>query len=111
MTRNAWVLDAQIAETSALRRTPAGVPALEFRLAHQSVQIEAGQEREVRCEVAAIALGEVALRAQAFRPGDWVSLTGFVAARSARHTSPVLHVNTIEKLEGTENGFQTEKEG
>lgn len=96
---------------AALRRTPAGVPALEFRLEHCSRQVEAGQEREVRCEFAVLAMGDAALKAQAFRPGEWVSVTGFFAARSARHSGLVLHVNTIEKLEGTENGFQTEKKG
>lgn len=107
--RNVLVLDGVIAECGVLRRTPAGMPALEFRVEHVSRQIEAGIERQVRCEVSALALGEAALSAQARRPGDSVMLTGFLAARSARHAGLVMHVNTIEILEGTENGFQTEE--
>ncbi|MBB4012453.1 primosomal replication protein N [Niveibacterium umoris] len=76
------------------------MPALEFSLEHVSRQVEAGIEREVRCEVSALALGDAALAGQAYRPGDSVTLTGFLAARSARHKGLVMHVNTIEKLEG-----------
>ncbi len=98
--RNALVLDGVIAECGVLRRTPAGMPVLEFSLEHVSRQIEAGVEREVRCEVSVLALGDAALSAQARRPGDKVRLTGFLAARSARHKGLVMHVNTIEILEG-----------
>ncbi|QSI75867.1 MULTISPECIES: primosomal replication protein N [Niveibacterium] len=98
--RNALVLDGVIAECGVLRRTPAGMPVLEFSLEHVSRQIEAGIEREVRCEVSVLALGDAALSAQARRPGDKVTLTGFLAARSARHKGLVMHVNTIEILEG-----------
>lgn len=98
--RNALVLDGVIAECGVLRRTPAGMPVLEFSLEHVSRHIEAGIEREVRCEVSVLALGDAALSAQARRPGDKVTLTGFLAARSARRKGLVMHVNTIEILEG-----------
>jgi primosomal replication protein N len=107
---NTLVLDAEPTEVGALRRTPAGVAILEFRIAHLSRQIEAGLEREVRCELSAMLVGEAALSAQSLRPGQKLRLTGFLAARSARHTGLVMHVNTIELLEGTENGFQTQEE-
>ncbi|MCL2656610.1 MAG: primosomal replication protein N [Betaproteobacteria bacterium] len=100
MSRNALVLDGVIAEIGALRRTPAGVAVLEFQLEHASRQIEAGIERDVRCEVPALVLGDIALQSQALRPGKQVTLTGFLAARSARHKGLVMHVNTIEILEG-----------
>lgn len=93
-----------------MRRTPAGIPVLEFRIEHQSRLVEAGIEREVRCDMPAVAIGEIALKAQSLRPGKQLALTGFMAVRSARHRMPVLHVNTIEILEGTENGFQTQEE-
>jgi len=106
---NSLVLDAVLTEVGALRRTPANVPVQEFRVAHESRLIEAGLEREVRCELSAVVVGDSALSAQELRPGKQVRLTGFLAARSARHAGLVMHVNTIELLEGTENGFQAEE--
>ncbi len=100
MSRNALVLDGVIAELGVLRRTPAGVAVLEFRVEHESRQVEAGIERDVRCEINARVLGEAALPLQSLRPGNRVALTGFLAARSARHKGLVMHVNTIEILEG-----------
>lgn len=48
---NTLVLDGEPTEVGALRRTPAGVAILEFRVAHLSRQIEGGLEREVRSAV------------------------------------------------------------
>ena len=92
-----------------MRYTPAGVPAIEFRLGHESEQIEAEKPRRVECEIACIALGSKALLLKDAAPGDEVELTGFLAAKSAKSRSPVLHVTNIEFLEGNENGIQTER--
>ena len=54
-------LDATLAECSDLRYTPAGIPALECVLKHASVQPEAGGNRKVDCEIAAVAFGEPAI--------------------------------------------------
>jgi primosomal replication protein N len=92
-----------------LRYTPAGVPAIEFRLGHESEQIEAEKPRRVECEMACIALGTAALLLKDAASGDQVELTGFLAAKSVKSRSPVLHVTNIEFLEGNENGIQTER--
>jgi primosomal replication protein N len=42
----------------------------------------------------------------AAKPGDGVRVAGFLAARSLKRRSPILHVNTVEFVEGTENGIQ-----
>ena len=34
------------------------------------------------------------------------AITGFIAARSLRSRAPVLHIDTIEFLEGTNHGIQ-----
>ena len=99
----------KLLERGALRYTPAGLPAIEFRLAHESEKIEAEKPRRVECEIACIALGSKALLLKDAAPGDGLELTGFLAARSVKSRSPVLHVTNIEFLEGNENGFQTEK--
>ncbi|MDR3214248.1 MAG: primosomal replication protein N [Azoarcus sp.] len=93
-------LAARIVEISALRRTPAGIPVLSCILAHESRQIEAGIAREVKLELPAMAIGELAQTLAAVSPGTDVSVTGFMAAKSARSRMPVLHLNAIEFTEG-----------
>ena len=93
-------LVARIVEVSALRRTPAGVPVVSCILAHESRQIEADIEREVKLELPAMAIGELAQTLAVVAPGAKVLVVGFMAAKSARSRSPVLHLNIIEFMEG-----------
>ncbi|MDD5247713.1 MAG: primosomal replication protein N [Rhodocyclaceae bacterium] len=102
-------ISGTLLERGSLRYTPAGLPAIEFRLGHESEQSEAEKPRRVECEIACVALGAPALLLKDAAPGDGLELTGFLAARSVKSRSPVLHVTKIEFLEGNENGFQTEK--
>ena len=55
-------LSATLAEAGALRHTPAGLPALDMRLEHESSIQEDGQMRQVKAQLRAIALGTVAER-------------------------------------------------
>ena len=98
--QNRLTITGSIIELAQLRHTPAGLPVLQFRVAHASEQIEAGLPRRVECELQAVALGPNAHLMQGARPGDQVELTGFLAARSARSKQPVLHVERIEFMEG-----------
>ena len=109
MSSNLTQLSGCLLERGALRRTPAGIPVLEFTLAHQSTQIESDVERKVECEMGCIVVGQLAHVLANTKPGDALKLTGFLAARSLKRRTPVLHVNTIEFLEGTENGIQTKR--
>ena len=93
-------LDARVVEVLPLRRTPAGVPVASCVLAHESKQMEAGLARDVSVELQAVAVGELAGVLAVVSPGVAVKITGFLAARSMRSRSPVLHLNTIEFLEG-----------
>ena len=93
-------LDARVAEVLPLRLTPAGVPIASCVLAHESKQVEAGLTRDVSVEVQAVALGDLAVVLAAAVPGCALRATGFLAARSQRSRTPVLHLNTIEFLEG-----------
>ena len=93
-----------LGERKALRYTPAGVPVSEGWVRHASSQVEAGLKRQVELEVAVLALGEVAKWLEAAPLGGRLKLTGFLAVRSKSSRSLVLHVNTIEFLEGNENG-------
>ncbi len=61
-------LDARMHSRGALRFTPAGVPALDFRARCTSrLQVEAGGERRVACELAAVALDRSRRRLPASR--------------------------------------------
>lgn len=62
-------------------------------------------------EIAVVALGETARWLEAAPLGGTVKLTGFLAAKSRNSKAPVLHVNTLEFLEGNENGSVLQEEG
>jgi len=106
---NLTQLSGKLLERGVLRRTPAGIAAIEFRLGHQSEQIEAETPRKVDCEMNCVALGMPAGLLADARPDAAIRVTGFLAARSIKIRAPVLHVQRIEFVEGNENGFQTEK--
>lgn len=93
-------------ERDALRMTPARIPVVAFKVRHISVQIELDVERNVSCELSAMTMGPLAQQIAAIPMGVDMLLEGFLAARSARHQNPVLHVTKFEllessKLEGT----------
>ena len=94
-----------------MRYTPAGIPVSEGWLEHASSQLEANAERQVRLEIALLALGENALWLDAAPLGGPVRVSGFLAAKSLKSKTPVLHVNSIEFLEGNENGSILQEEG
>jgi len=81
---------------SDLRFTPAGVPALDFELDHESTQIEAGAERRVACELAGIAIGPVAKKLAGVAPGAALRCRGFLARRYRTGVTVALHVNEFE---------------
>ncbi len=92
-------------ERGTLRHTPAGVAVVEFRISHVSEQIEAGSPRRVECEMPCVLLGPMANLLTDAKPGDGLKIGGFLAAKSLKNPAPVLHVNTMEFLEGIQNGF------
>ena len=108
---NCIELSGLLVERKTLRYTPAGVPVSEGWLQHRSSQIENGIERQVEVEIALLALGETARWLQAALLGGAIKVTGFLAAKSRNSKSPVLHVNTLEFLEGNENGSILQEEG
>lgn len=93
-------LDATVAELLPLRRTPAGIPVATCVLAHESTQQEAGLARAVTVELQAVAIGELAGVLAVVVPGTHVVVTGFLAAKSLRSRTPVMHLNKIEFVEG-----------
>ena len=96
MDGNAVALAGEIVETEPLRHTPAGLPIVEFKLAHRSVQLEAGYRRQVECEVRCVALGQAAEGLARAPERTAVSVTGFLDRRNRMSAQLVLHATNIE---------------
>ena len=94
------VLGGRIVELDVLRHTPAGVPILKFRLQHDSSQTEAGRERKVSIEIAAVTVEREAKLLAAAKLGSNVTVTGFLAAKSQTSQTPVLHATKIDFEQG-----------
>ena len=93
---NQLVLSACIAQASALRYTPAGLPALDFTLEHESEVTEAGQVRQVKAAIKAVAFGAMAETLARQAMGSEWRFTGFLAnPRNGKHA--VLHVQSIQQ--------------
>lgn len=88
---NHLVLTAVIAELAGLRYTPAGLPALDLRLEHESIAQEAGQDRVVKASVKAVAFGAQAESLVRQQAGSRWRFDGFVATpRNGKHL--VFHI-------------------
>ena len=74
-----------------MRYTPAGLPALNLRLEHESVVQEAGSSRTVKVVVKAVAFGTLAERLARQAVGSVWRFSGFLAnARQGK--SVVFHI-------------------
>ena len=97
---NRLELSGRLLELSALRYTPAGIPAVEFKLLHESEQTEAGAPRKVEAEIGGIAF-EAQARLLMGKPlGTQATFHGFLSVKSKRSRKLVLHVTNIEFSEG-----------
>jgi primosomal replication protein N len=101
---NRLTIDVMLAERGDLRYTPAGVPALECVLKHVSVQHEAGGNRKVDCELAAMAFGEPAIALAKVSTGTALRCQGFLARRYRTGITVALHVDEFEMLDNALEG-------
>ncbi|MGB4488548.1 MAG: primosomal replication protein N [Pseudomonas veronii] len=93
---NRVTLTACIAEAKPLRHTPAGLPAIDLLIEHASKAQEAGQEREVKAALKAIAFGAMAERLARQPVGSTWIFSGFLATpRNGKHV--VLHIQDIQQ--------------
>jgi primosomal replication protein N len=79
-----------------LRHTPGGLPIVRFCVEHQSVQAEAGSEREVTCRVNAVAIGDIAERVPAAGSDERVAVRGFLCRTGLKDERLVLHVEALK---------------
>ncbi|MEY4767293.1 MAG: primosomal replication protein [Pseudomonadota bacterium] len=77
---NRVLLSARIVERQSLRYTPAGLPALDVVLNHESEVTEAQLPRKVKLDVKAVAMGPVANRLAQVAVGELIELEGFLGA-------------------------------
>ncbi|NDZ12141.1 primosomal replication protein N [Variovorax sp. WS11] len=90
------MLTACVAELGALRFTPAGLPAIDLRLEHESTITEAAQPRQVKAALKAVAFGAVAERLARQALGSLWRFQGFLATpRNGKH--PVLHIQDFQQ--------------
>ncbi len=92
---NRVVLSGVLVERQALRYTPAGLPALNVSLKHDSTLSEDGQPRKVSLEIRAVALGAITQSLGAMALGTAGLFGGFLAsARNGRGV--LLHITSVE---------------
>jgi primosomal replication protein N len=94
---NRVVLSGVLVERQALRYTPAGLPALNVSLKHESTLSDDGHPRKVSLEMRAVALGAVTQRLGVMALGTQGLFGGFLAsARNGRGV--LLHITSVEPL-------------
>ena len=87
---------ASVAEREILRYTPAGIPLVSAHLLHASQQTEAGIDRSIAFEIAAIAAGEISGRFNRTVLGATYRFTGFLARKNRNSKTLVFHIIDFE---------------
>ncbi len=91
-------LRAKLVALGDLRYTPAGIAVLGAGLRHQGAVAEAGLERQLDFELEAIALGDAAQRLGRQAMGTELDIDGFLAPRSRRARSLILHITEFKAI-------------
>ena len=78
-----------------MRYTPAGLPALDLSLKHESEVTEAGMPRKVSMEIRAVGIGAVAERVAKLAVGDTAGFAGFLGP-SRNGKGVLLHITEFE---------------
>jgi primosomal replication protein N len=92
---NRLVLAATLVERAAMRYTPAGLPALDLVLKHDSEVSEDGQPRKVSMEMRAVAIGAITRTLATLGLGGAGLFAGFLT--STRNGRGLLfHITSVE---------------
>jgi len=92
---NRLILAAELVERGATRYTPAGLPALDLGLKHDSEVMEDRQARKLNLMMRAVAIGEITRTVAALPLGQVATFAGFIAA-SRNGRGLVFHVTAVE---------------
>lgn len=92
---NRLVLSAQLIGRGQLRYTPAGLPAIDLSLKHESEVVQDGQPRRVAMEIRARAIGAICERTLDLEMGTAHGFTGFLGSqRNGRGI--VFHITELD---------------
>ena len=82
---NRLVLHASLAQRGSLRYTPAGLPALDLQLQHESEVSHEGMPRKVSLELRAMVIGSLVPDVSRLTLGSQCTFSGYLApARNGR---------------------------
>ena len=94
-------LVARVLEREPLRYTPAGIPAIEMLLEHESEVIEAGQARKLAFTVDAVALGDLAMLLADTPLGAELRIEGCLAPTRKGSVKLKLHMQRAGQVGGS----------
>ena len=95
---NSFQCIAILAERDIVRYSPAGIPIVAARLAHNSEQVEAGISRKVEFELPALAAGQIAQLLEQAELGAMYRFGGFMARKNRNSKSLVFHLIDFETI-------------
>ena len=93
MSRNQFVLDAEVLDIGPLRRTPAGVETVALRLRHFSSQHQGEGAMDAELTIDASAFGPHAKPLSEIDKGQTIAIKGFLTKRSHSSDIPVFIIN------------------
>lgn len=94
-------LTARIVELNTLRYTPAGIPAINFILEHESEIMETGMLRQVKLTIRAVAFGALAEQMAVLSLSNLFRFTGFlINARTSKGV--VFHIQALHPIHQAE---------
>ncbi len=98
---NRLVISGVVGNLPETRYSPAGIPITRFTLRHQSLQQEAGMQRQVICNIGVIASGNEMLKvSKGLQDGQQLRVSGFLSRANNRQGENrlILHAEQIELL-------------
>ena len=98
---NRLVISGTLGNTPETRYSPAGIPITRFTLRHESIQQEAGMQRQVICNVGVIASGKEFLEStRSLQSEQQIRVSGFLSRANNRQGENriILHAEQIESL-------------
>ena len=98
---NRLVISGTLGKTPETRYSPAGIPITRFTLRHESIQQEAGMQRQVICNIGVIASGKEFLEStRSLQSEQQIRVSGFLSRANNRQGENriILHAEQIESL-------------
>jgi primosomal replication protein N len=96
VSRNQFVLDAEVLDVSPLRRTPGGVASVALRLRHLSSQQQGDGAMDAELTIDASAFGPHAESLASIEKGRSIAVKGFLTKRSHSSDIPVFIINEFK---------------